>query len=338
MMHKLETVDGFIAFDLVEPPASVGVTRLAPKILADGAALLARSVTYSFATFERQVGGASAGINAKPEGRDDAVGAFVDEVSPLVESGRFCTQAARGLSATDLSPLRALDPRGELFWEHGNELRALTAAVSTDSLLGGLDGRRLVVEAHDDAFPWLVRALGERGARMVGLASAKGFVASVDGIDPESMAQGWTESGADLIAGLGPAVPDAAAMFGQDSDALLVGSKAGLVDHEVAEGVATSLIVPSGPVPVTSKALAVLRRAGVGVAPDFVSTAGSGFAMWPAEGASLDSVRDEAGAAVAAVLAEVAGHPDGPLLASCYRAEAYLSTWQESLPFGRPLA
>jgi hypothetical protein len=41
---------------------------------------------------------------------------------------------------------------------------------------------------------------------------------------------------------------------------------------------------------------------------------------------------------VRSLLDEVAGHPDGPLLASCYRAEAFLATWQTKLPFGRPLA
>ena len=41
---------------------------------------------------------------------------------------------------------------------------------------------------------------------------------------------------------------------------------------------------------------------------------------------------------VAAVLGEVMDHPDGPLLASCYRAEAFLATWCEQLPFGRPIA
>ena len=32
------------------------------------------------------------------------------------------------------------------------------------------------------------------------------------------------------------------------------------------------------------------------------------------------------------------GHADGPLLGACHRAEAFLRTWQDTLPFGRPLA
>jgi hypothetical protein len=43
-------------------------------------------------------------------------------------------------------------------------------------------------------------------------------------------------------------------------------------------------------------------------------------------------------AAITAVLTEVLAHDAGPLLAACYRAEAFLGTWRGELPFGRPLA
>ena len=45
-----------------------------------------------------------------------------------------------------------------------------------------------------------------------------------------------------------------------------------------------------------------------------------------------------AAAAIADSLSEVLGHADGPLLAACYRAEAFLATWRTELPFGRPIA
>src|SRR3546814_19299921 len=68
-IQKLTSTDGFIAFDLDGAPA-VGVVRLAPKVLRDGAELLARSTTYAAASFGLNVGGGPAGLNAKPEGRD----------------------------------------------------------------------------------------------------------------------------------------------------------------------------------------------------------------------------------------------------------------------------
>ena len=50
-LQRLSATDGFIVFDLDAATTCVGIARLAPKVLQDGAALLARSVTYSFASF-----------------------------------------------------------------------------------------------------------------------------------------------------------------------------------------------------------------------------------------------------------------------------------------------
>jgi len=54
---------------------------------------LARSATYSFAAFGLKVSGASAGINAKPDGRDAAIAAFIAEAKPLVEGGALTASA-----------------------------------------------------------------------------------------------------------------------------------------------------------------------------------------------------------------------------------------------------
>ena len=41
---------------------------------------------------------------------------------------------------------------------------------------------------------------------------------------------------------------------------------------------------------------------------------------------------------ITAVVGELKGHAEGPFLGACYRAEDFLRTWQDRLPFGRPLA
>src|SRR5688500_20013876 len=103
-VHQLTSTDGFIAFDLRDAPA-VGVVRMAPKVLRDGAELLARSTTYAAASFGLNVGGGSAGLNAKPDVREAALAAFLEEAAPLVDSGRWLPGPGVGLSADDLSPL-----------------------------------------------------------------------------------------------------------------------------------------------------------------------------------------------------------------------------------------
>jgi hypothetical protein len=102
---KLTSTDGFYVLDLPDAPRSVGVVRLAPKVLVDGAELLARANTYAFAAFGVRAGGASAAINAPADGRDAALAAFIDEVGPLVAEGRLHLSPGTGVSAEDLSPL-----------------------------------------------------------------------------------------------------------------------------------------------------------------------------------------------------------------------------------------
>ena len=84
-IHKLSSVDAFLAIDLDGAPAA-GVVRSAKKILQGGAKDMARELTYTFAAFEMQRGGVSGGINALPDDRDTAVAAFVEELAPMVLS------------------------------------------------------------------------------------------------------------------------------------------------------------------------------------------------------------------------------------------------------------
>ena len=86
-VQQLESTDAFVLFDLEGAEKAAGVARLAPKVLRDSAELLARTVTYSFAVFGLKMTGASAGINAKPDQRDEAIAGFLDAVKPLVADG-----------------------------------------------------------------------------------------------------------------------------------------------------------------------------------------------------------------------------------------------------------
>jgi glutamate dehydrogenase/leucine dehydrogenase len=141
-VQKLTSTDGFIAFDLDDGPA-VGVVRCAPKVLRDGAELLARSTTYAAASFGLQVGGGSAGINAKPEARDEAVAAFVAEVSGLVAEGRWLPGPGVGVTPEDLADLPEAERRRAAFDQTRTAEGAVAAAEAASR--GGLDGKRVAV-------------------------------------------------------------------------------------------------------------------------------------------------------------------------------------------------
>ena len=336
-VQKLGSTDGFVLIDLEAADHAVGVVRLAPKILVDGATWLARSGTYQWASFERKVSGASAGINARPDARAAAIAAFVAEVGPQVESGTFLPSAGKGLSAADLAPLATLDPRGPLVPSREAALAAASVAASVAHAIPGAGGSRVVVEGLDagaaDGAALLTR-LAADGAVVVAASTAAGGVADPGGLDVGALGDALA-AGADLP---GPPLDAGAPILAVDADVVVAGSKAGVVDHVAAATVTAKALVPSGPIPVTAKGLAVLRRAGVVVLPDFVTTAGPVMGSWPSEAVDLAAGEQAAADAVTAVLAEVAGHPNGPLLGAAARAEAFLASWVDELPFGRPLA
>ena len=110
---------------------------------------------------------------------------------------------------------------------------------------------------------------------------------------------------------------------------VVVGSKAGVLDHENVGALGAATIVGAAGQAVTARALATARRNGATVLPDFVSAAG------PLLAASGEA---DIAARVTEVVRSVLDHEEGPYLGACYAAEAFLRTWSSELPFGRPLA
>lgn len=335
--HTLDQVDGFVVVDLDGAERAAGVVRLAPKILRDGAVLLARSATYQYASFGWQVSGASAGINSAPEARDAAVASFVAELTSTAGLAPVLLEPGKGLTDDDLAPLRTTDPRPEAFWTWRQRLVGLSAAVAADAVLGGLEGRTLAIEVLDEVGAAFVAEATAAGARVVAIGAGSGSVLAAEGFDPGAIAAAAAEHGAAAAAHLGP-VQDGAWITAADADVLAIGSKAGVLDHRAAAGVSAAVLVPLGPVPVTARGLAVARRHGCAVLPDFLTTAGPAFAMWAEPDVAIEAVSPRIVEQIRGVMGEIADHPEGHLLGACERAEAFLATWQDALPFGRPLA
>ena len=295
---KLSGTDAFVVVDLDGAEASSGPVRQARKVLPGGVRDLARSQTYTYAALGMRRGGASAGINAVDADRAEAVAAFVEQAAALVADGTYLPDPAKGVDEADLAPLRAADPRSRS-GAFAAECEALSAVAAAEAAIG-LDGRTAVIEGAGSCGPALAAALAERGAAVV-----------------ESSSESWASAPVDIV---------------------FAGSKMGAVNHGSAESLQARLLVPCGKLPFTAKALAVCRHRGVLALPDFVTLAGSTIAAWSDPGADDEEVRSAVAATVTELVAETVSHPDGPFLAACYAAESFLSTWQDELPFGRPLA
>lgn len=338
-------MSGFVYVDLDGATAADGVVRSARKILQDGAKSLARSRTYAWALLERQVSGASAGLSVDPSDHGAAIRVFVDAVAERVAAGELALDPAKGVTARELAELNAVDRRSTLrdierpTGTLADELLAASVTSAAATALGdsGLDGRTVAVEGAGSSLPAVLAALDAAGATVVAVGSASGTVADRAGLDAAAVAEALAEHGEGFPTALGSELP-APAVLSADAQVLLCGSRVGLIDHDVAAELPHQLVAPVGPVPVTAKALAVAGRRDIAVLADFLTCAGPLLAFRPAEDATPDGLLDEAARRATELTAELTDHPDGPFLGACRRAEQYLGTWQERLPFGRPLA
>ncbi len=300
-VQTLTSTDAFVVVDIPDVPAA-GVVRCARKILTSSATDLARTATYTFATFGHQVSGASAGINAEGDAVEAAKAAFVAELTPAAADGRLLLSAAKGVTDADLAPLVAAATQSKPVISSA-AAHAAGVVAATAWALGGLDGKRVAIEGAADAPDELAAALTTAGAEVV----------AIDGVDKKP----WT-------------------IWAADVDALLAGSKLGTLTHQGAPMVKAKAVVPWGAIPVTTKAFAMLRRAGVVFVPDFISAAGTLLAGF--EEGDDDAVATSIARQVSSVLEGIAGSDDGVFIAACRQAEANLAEWTDVKLFGRPLA
>lgn len=344
-LQKLSSTDAFVVIDLDGAPAT-GVVRAAPKILEGGAEDMARSLTYAFAAHGFRRSGASAGINATPDALDQAVAAFVAELLPQVAEGTLAIEAAKGVDPTALGELTAADDRSDVAGATievegvgkvtlADQLAGLGPVVAAAKVLGGLDAKRVVIEGFGDTGAILAAAAVARGATVVAVSTAKGAMVDENGLDPAALAAAWTANGDEMV---GEGAEPAWKVFATAADVLFCGSKMGAINHQSAERLKVAAVVPHAPLPYTAKALAVMSRGGIVAVADFISTGAPIHAWYPQGEATPDAVIAAATTSIESALDHALGHEHGPFLGACIRAEDFLRTWRESLPFGRPLA
>ena len=346
--RQLESTPGFVIFDLPGAQHYVGEARLGGRLIPGNATMLVRHLTYVFATLEQQRSGASIGLKSDPSNAAAAVEALAAELADDFASGRLSTSPGLRLSADVLAPVLAHDQRNLIGNDDrdgisfNHELIGVGAAAAAASLVGGLDGKRIAIEGFGPAGLGIAREAAAAGAAVARVSTAKGCTAKqTDGgrLDPSALAEAWLADGEMCVASLAgdgePAKPWT--VWKDDVDVLFCGSKPGAMSGDGASMAGSTPVVAFSAAAVSSKALAVLRAAGTPAAADFVAAVGPALGWWADPVLTHDDLRSATAATVESVMSETAGHDDGPFMAACYRAEAFLRTWQDELPFGRPL-
>ena len=341
-LRKLSSTNAFVVTDLIDVP-SFGIVRSAKKILQGGAKDLARSMTYTFASFDMQRGGASGGINALPNEKEEAIENFVSELGDDVGSGSLGLDAGKGIAPSSFAKLVEVDARSAMrFSEQGaDQLETYLAALGPIVVaehLSGLEGKTVSIEGFGSHGPAMMNLIAERGGKVVSISTLSGSISNSNGLDAKEIRSRWDEDGIDFVKSSDGEAEPAWKVFQSGADILFAGSKMGAVSHVTAEKLQVEALVPHQPIPYTARALAMLERKGTVVAPDFLAVAGPIFAAWPKENETSSDVIASATSMISDALEESLKHEDGLFLGACYRAESFLASWHDTKLFGRPLA
>jgi glutamate dehydrogenase (NAD(P)+) len=341
---ELESVPGFIVFDLPGVTFSAGGTRLAPDVTRAEVALLARAMTYKFAALGEQVGGAKAGVAAAPADRAARAGLmarYCAEIRPLAEAGRFLTGPDMGTFEEDFWPLRERRAApaavsavvGGVPFEDVVTGYGVAAAAETALRLGpggGLAGRSVAIEGFGKVGGGVAREVVRRGGRVAAVSTVAGCVADPAGLDVERLLELRRLHGDDCVAHYGPAPGPPGALFSAvEADVLVPGTRPGVISRAVAGTLPSGVrvVAPAANVPYTREGADVLRRRGIAALPDFVCNAGAVIGYRSALDASPETVLADVDRKIAELTSEALSHPDGPLAGACERAAAFLRGW-----------
>lgn len=279
---------GVLVIDNTARGMGKGGTRMSPTLTVREVARLARTMTWKWAAVDLFHGGAKAGILGDPNAanREDVLRAFARALAGEVPR-EYVFGLDMGLTEKDAA----------IF---ADELGDRGAAVGLPAALGGLPYDELgvtgygVAEAADAAaqaidlpiagarvaiqgFGAVGRAaaerLGELGAVVTAISTARGAVVDPDGLDVARLAALRTEHGDDCVLAYGGAVEASLALM-TDAQILIPAAREDVIDKDLARATSAQLIVEGANLPITPAGLEVLHERGVAVVPDFIANAG----------------------------------------------------------------
>jgi glutamate dehydrogenase (NAD(P)+) len=316
----LETVRGFVVYDLPDAPTSSGGTRLAADVTVRELRLLARAMTYKFAIARLPIGGAKVGLVAGPSEREAVLSRFRREISPLLARGCLATGPDLGTSEDDFAYLpRPGEPGGIAAERIGGVpaeeyLTGFAAAAAVDAAVG-IAGRTVALEGVGKAGSGIARELVRRGARLVAASTVEGCAIAPAGLDVETLLEARAAVGDACIHHAGGEVRRCEVLWDVAADVVVPGARTGVLDASTAGRLAARAVVPVANAPYTRAGLGVLRARGIAAHADFLVSAGGVMAYYHEAVARATNV---AGALATLdwlmreVVLEVNEHPGGP--------------------------
>ncbi len=139
--------------------------------------------------------------------------------------------------------------------------------------------QRVIIQGYGKVGAPLVKLMSDRGMKVVGLADIKGAISVPGGINHLKLAEHVAEAGTVVgLPGADDVSPDQ--FFTIPSDIAIPAALGGVIDEEVAETMAASIVVEAANGPTTGEGAAVLSARGIRSVPDVLANAGGVVASY----------------------------------------------------------
>jgi glutamate dehydrogenase/leucine dehydrogenase len=259
--------------------------RCLPDVTREEVEILARAMTYKYAFFKIQLGGAKAGI------RVDYSESAEKKAQLFREAARHFEALIRGNLWSPWSDMNFFRSDLRTFYSGigidfpsngsgGSSFRtALSAFAALEAVVGhfgaGRAGVRLALEGFGSVASYLAPLLRDHALRLVGASTLSGAVYRRDGLDLDAIVRAYQKSGADWVEARGEwdriSRDD---LFRLDCDVLIPCARVHSIDKERAAEISARCIVPIANSPCAPEAFEVLDSRGISYVPDYVVNGG----------------------------------------------------------------
>jgi glutamate dehydrogenase (NAD(P)+) len=277
---------GTLVVDNVATGPSIGGLRMAPDVSTEECFRLARSMTLKNAMAGLPHGGGKSVLYGDPNMPSEQKERLVRAMAcALADCQDYIFGPDMGTNEVCMAWVksevgRAVGLPRELGGIPLDELGATGFGVCHSAEVAGewcglaLSNARFAVQGFGAVGIHAARFLGERGARLVGVADSRGSLADPNGLPVDALiALKRDGKGVADLGGAG-ASADRDAIIGVDCDIWIPAARPDVIRADNAERLRARLVVPGANIPLTAEAERILHERGVVCVPDFVANAG----------------------------------------------------------------
>src|SRR5215204_905288 len=274
-----------------------GGIRYHPEVDLDEVRALAQLMTWKTAVAGIPFGGAKGGVNVPAADCTDVEmqeisRSFINKIDKILGPQRDIPAPDIGTNAQVMAWM--MDEYGKLHGHapacvtgkpialegsHGREAatgRGVVECLKEAASAVALDPAEatVAIQGFGNVGSWIARILVEKGARMVGVADAKGAIASKHGIDAGKLARHVRDGRRVMDFDSGAEEIDPADLVALECDVFIPAALGGMIHSENAGRMRCRMMVEGANSPTTPRADEILNDNGVLIVPDVLANAG----------------------------------------------------------------